>query len=79
MAGDSVVGTKGKAVELPAHDIKPIDYKVPQPEPFGGDRTKLKGFLVKCKLYFGYNHHKFKNEMDQVLWVVTLLKGPAFD
>jgi hypothetical protein len=63
----------------PSVIAKPTDYKVPQPDAFGGERTKLKGFLIKCELYFGFNHHKFTSEVDKVLWTVTLLKGPAFD
>ena len=58
---------------------RPMDYKVPTPEPFNGDRSKLKSFLVKCELYFGFNHHKFTRELERVLWATTLLRGPAFD
>ena len=80
MAGNSVIrtGEKGKAIEPPT-PVQPMDYKVPQLEPFSRDQTKLKGFLVKCELYFRFNHTKFMNDMDKVLWTVTLLKGPAFD
>lgn len=83
MAGNSVVGTgekeKGKAPETVVQVTQPMDYKVPQPSPFDGKRSELKGFLVKCELYFGFNQHKFGADMDKVLWVVNLLKGPAFD
>ena len=65
-----------EAIEKPR---RPMDYKVPTPEPFNGDRSKLKSFLVKCELYFGFNHHKFTGELERVLWATTLLRGPAFD
>lgn len=83
MAGNSVVGTgekeKGKSPETVVQVTQPMDYKVPQPSSFDGKRSELKGFLVKCELYFGFNQHKFGADMDKVLWVVNLLKGPAFD
>ena len=68
MASNSVVRTreKGKAAE-PSPPTKPLDYKVLQPKPFSGERTKLKGFLVKCELYFRFNHVKFTNDIDKVL------------
>lgn len=56
-----------------------MDFRVPIPEPFGGERSKLKGFLVKCELYHGFNAHKFVDDLSKVLWTTTLLKGPAFD
>ena len=68
MASNSVVRTKekGKAVEL-SPPVKPLDYKVLQLKPFSGESTNLKGFLVKCELYFRFNHLKFTNDMDKVL------------
>ena len=78
MAGSSVE-LKDKAIEQPEATMKPVDYKVPIPEPFDGNRTKLKSFLLKCDLYMGFNGYKFVNETDRILWVTTLLKGPAFD
>ncbi|KFZ19860.1 hypothetical protein V501_00441 [Pseudogymnoascus sp. VKM F-4519 (FW-2642)] len=53
--------------------------KVQMPEPYSGERHKLKAFLLKCDLYIGFNTHTLAGEADQVLWAIALLKGAAFD
>ncbi len=53
--------------------------KVQMPEPYSGERHKLKAFLLKCDLYIGFNAHTLASEADQVLWAIALLRGAAFD
>jgi len=62
-----------------AHEFPVMEPKVAQPEPFNGERKKLKQFLLKCRTYFSCNKSKFQNPVQKVLWVTNLLKGPAYD
>jgi len=53
--------------------------KVPAPNVFTGERGKLRAFLVKLKLYIGFNQAKFRSEMDKGLFTISYLKDAAFD
>lgn len=53
--------------------------KVKMPEDFTGNRAKLTTFMAQAALYMVFNAKQFANETQQVLWVITLLKGAAFD
>ena len=60
-------------------DFTPGDLKVKLPNEFDGNRSKLDPFLAQCKLYMAFNQYKFKTEIQQVLWIITLLRESAFD
>ncbi|KFY90765.1 hypothetical protein V500_04970 [Pseudogymnoascus sp. VKM F-4518 (FW-2643)] len=86
MAGNdstSNVGSKGKlAVEPAAETVKahPSDkLKIAFPDTFNGDRKKLKSFLIQVELWMAFNAKHFTQEVEQVLWAVALLRGPASD
>ncbi len=49
------------------------------PKPFNRTRTKLLEFLGQVKLYIYFNRYKFKNKTEQVLFIITLLKGAAYN
>ncbi len=53
--------------------------KIPAPNVFTGERGKLQAFLVKLKLYIGFNQAKFRSEMDKGLFTISYLKNAAFD
>jgi len=53
--------------------------KVPTLNAFTGKREKLWAFLVKLKLYIGFNKTKFRSEMNKDLFTVSYLKDAAFD
>jgi hypothetical protein len=55
------------------------EVKMKVPEPFDRTRAKLLEFLGQVELYMHFNGHKFKNETEQVLFIVTLLKGAAYN
>jgi hypothetical protein len=55
------------------------EIKMKVPEPFDGTRAKLLEFLGQVELYMHFNGYKFKNETEQVLFIVTLLKGAAYN
>ena len=55
------------------------EVKIPLPAFFDGTRGNLKSFLLQVELYMRFHASKFKGGERKVLWVVTLLKGPAFD
>jgi len=55
------------------------DVRTHLPEPFSGDRTKLKQFLLKSRLFFHLHPAKFTRAEDKVVWVVSLLRGSAFE
>jgi len=53
--------------------------KVPALNAFTGERGKLRAFLIKLKLYIGFNQAKFRSKMDKGLFTVSYLKDAAFD
>ncbi len=55
------------------------EIKMKVPEPFDRTRTKLLEFLGQVKLYIYFNRYKFKNKTEQVLFIITLLKGAAYN
>lgn len=85
--------SKGKSVSTPAPSVMgdtpsstqgeifvvPQQIKVSMPDTFDGNRSKLKAFLSHCDLYLGFNSAKYGSEVDKVLWIITLLRGAAFD
>jgi hypothetical protein len=83
------MSTKGKGregVETPVPsdpgpviDLTPGDVKLKLPDNFDGTRSQLDPFLAQCELYFAFNHDKFKNETQRILWIVTMLRGAAFN
>ncbi len=46
---------------------------------FTDKRGKLRAFLVKLKLYIGFNQAKFRFEMNKGLFTVSYLKNAAFN
>jgi hypothetical protein len=53
--------------------------KIAFPDTFNGDRKKLKSFLIQTELWMAFNAKHFAFEVQQVLWAVALLRGPASD
>jgi hypothetical protein len=49
------------------------------PDIYSGERTKLKVFLTQCRLYLYFNDEKFPTHQHEVLWMITFLRGTAFD
>jgi Ty3 transposon capsid-like protein/zinc knuckle protein len=59
---------------------KPIsqDIKTPELERFDGTNTSCKEFFLQLKLVFSLNPSAFNTERTKSLYLVSLLKGPAF-
>jgi hypothetical protein len=55
------------------------DVKIPVPESYHGERSKLKGFLIQADLYLTFHGAHFSSDTERVLWVVTLLRGAALN
>ncbi|MBN6742953.1 DUF4939 domain-containing protein [Acidithiobacillus sp. MC6.1] len=55
------------------------DLKINAPEKYGGESSKLKGFLIQVDLYFTFNSTRFKSETERVLYVVSLLERDALN
>ncbi len=53
--------------------------KIKIPEPFNRTKAKLLEFLRQVELYIYFNRYKFKNKTEQVLFIITLLKGTAYN
>jgi hypothetical protein len=79
---------KGKAKHEDDDDVEMVedpvrvgalhrDLKISVPEPFHGERSKLSGFLIQVNLYLSFHKTKFSSDTEKVLWIVTLLRGPA--
>ena len=54
------------------------ELKIHLPDLYEGDRNKLWTFLTQVELYISFNSTRFNSEVEQVLWVVTLLRGPTY-
>jgi hypothetical protein len=46
-----------------------------KPTPFHGDRRKVQSFLVDCRLYILANKKTFKNDAEQVLFILSYMDG----
>jgi hypothetical protein len=44
---------------------------------FTGEYNKLLGFLLQLRLYITFNRERFRSNIEQVLWAVTLLDSKA--
>ena len=55
------------------------DVKVKAPEPFKGERSKLKGFIIRVDLYFTFYSTHFKSDIERILYVISVLKGEALN
>ena len=51
--------------------------KVNTPDEFYGERRKLKSFILQCDLYLRFNEHLYPEEEDQILFLITYLRGDA--
>ena len=49
------------------------------PQPFSGEKAKLKGFLVQLNLYLTFHAQCFASSTERVLYAITLLKGEALN
>ncbi|KAK7921945.1 hypothetical protein WMY93_008847 [Mugilogobius chulae] len=52
---------------------------VPQPEPFNGDLSKSKGFLLQCFTVFSCQPRTFESDHSKVAFITGLLRGRALD
>ncbi len=55
------------------------EIKMKVPEPFDRTKAKLLEFLGQVELYIYFNRYKFKNKTEQVLFIITLLKGAVYN
>jgi hypothetical protein len=53
--------------------------RVAKPEPFKGERKKLRAFVTQMDLYLGANPTQFKKEEDKVLMAAGFMQDTAFD
>jgi hypothetical protein len=58
---------------------RPVKVRLPLPETYNSNRTKLKAFLMQAKLYIGFNRHMFANKPQKVLWAASFMRGRAFE
>lgn len=82
MAGNdsaSNVGSKGNLATEPAVGHPADKLRIAFPDTFTGDRKKLKSFIIQVELWMAFNAKYFALEVQQVLWAVALLRGPASD
>ena len=55
------------------------DIKMPVPEVYRGECSKLKGFLIQLDLYLLFHITYFMSDTKRVLFIITLLKGKALN
>lgn len=47
------------------------------PEPFDGDLSKCRGFLLQCRLVFAQRPHLFTSDSGKINYIIGLLRGRA--
>ncbi len=63
----------------PIPDLTLGDLKLKLLKDFNRTRSRLELFLAQSELYITFNGYKFKTETQQVLQIITMLKGVAFN
>ena len=53
------------------------DSRVTDPEPFGGELEKCRGFLLQCSLVFKQRPRAFSVDSAKIHYVIGLLRGKA--
>jgi len=74
-------GPRGPLPEwIPAEDRRRKELNLGKPEPFTGDRTKVKRFLQKCQLYILLNKDVYDDNGLRIGLILSLMtKGEAAD
>jgi hypothetical protein len=72
------MSVKGESSGAPAGNVHK-DIKIPVPEAYHGERSKLKGFLIQVDLYLTFYGSHFNSDTERVLWVITLLRGAGLN
>jgi Ty3 transposon capsid-like protein len=73
---EAIIGLQNRINELSntgTHDTKVLD-----PEPFFGDRSRLRDFISQIRLVIQAQPSRFVTEQQKVIFTVTFLRGPAF-
>jgi hypothetical protein len=53
--------------------------KVGAPKEFTGAATQVKQFILQCRIVFNMDSEKFGTHHRRLLYIVSYMKGPAFD
>ncbi|KAH7402984.1 hypothetical protein BKA64DRAFT_668095 [Cadophora sp. MPI-SDFR-AT-0126] len=75
----SVKGSSSTEVPVTVSGNINKDIKVPIPDTFDGNRNKYRYWMVQVDMYTGFYTGRFTSETEKVLWVITLLRGSAWD
>ncbi len=58
---------------------KDDSVRIKAPNTYDGNRAKLTPFLTQYELYMLFNNKKFHHKTEQVLFIVSLLRGAAYN
>lgn len=53
---------------------RPAELRIPQPDPFNGERRKAENFLLNTQLYLWMNAATYNNDMKKISFVLSLMK-----
>jgi hypothetical protein len=79
MAGNS--GPSASAAVQPTQMVVQDDRnkaKINPPEPFKGERGKLKTFLTQASLYIYWNSSEFPNDEKKIMFIISYMRGTAY-
>ena len=79
LTSSNILTLTPSVIDLDKQNLVKYNVKIKVPEPFNRTRAKLLEFLGQVKLYIYFNRYKFKNKTKQVLFIITLLKGVAYN
>jgi hypothetical protein len=59
------------------YQARGLEVKIAKPEPFEGERGKLRGFLAQLDMYMDTQSNRLQTPKDKVLLAASFLKGKA--
>jgi hypothetical protein len=52
--------------------------RVPPPDKYDGKPASLEEFIMKSRMYIGFQNHRFKYDIERILFMITRFEGRAY-
>jgi hypothetical protein len=77
----SVVGVPPSVPTPPAPPVlveAQEGLRVPPPDKYDRKPASLEEFIIKSRIYIGFQNHRFKYDIERVLFIITRFEGRAY-